>query len=164
MGKLSELSQYFCNIAQMHVDIAHTEDKIHFIRRNLDSILLEMKRDGLAFPILNLEPWDFDFSEPESDNLQKNRHIAFSIINIVEDKTNSQQKFDAWEKAEEIGDEILIKILADKREKNPTLSDFRISEARGIPFENKMDGLCGFRYEISLSACRTNEINPNKWL
>lgn len=163
MTNLSDLSNYFLSIAIQNFDIKHTEKECHFIKRSLDDILLDMRSEDLYFPLLNLEPWDFDFTDSDSDNLQKNRHIAFSVILQLSDKENATEKFECWEKSENIGDEILVKILFDKSERHPFLSDFKISDTKAIPFENRKDGLIGFRYEISLSNLRNNDINPSKW-
>lgn len=163
MGKLNDLVLYFTSIATSNVDLKHSENECHFTKRTFEDILLEMKGGDLYYPLLNLEPYDFDFTDSESDNIHKNRHIAFSIIDSVQNKENADEKFDSWEKCEEIGDEILIKILRDKRDRLPALSDFKISEVKAIPFENKADGLTGFRYEITLSHTRSNDINITKW-
>lgn len=164
MGKLSDLVLYFSKIAESHIDIQHTEKKCHFTKRTFEDILLDMKGENIYYPLLNLEPYDFEFTEPFSDNLHKNRNIAFSIIDSVDDKTNADKKYQSWEKCEEIGDEILIKILTDKKKRLPILSDFNINDVKGIPFENKVDGLTGIRYEVTLSNTLNNEINKEKWL
>lgn len=164
MAKLNRLTGYFEGIASKNADLKHSEKECHFTKRTFEDILLDMKRGDLYFPLLNIEPHDFDFSDSESDNLHKNRHIAFSIIESVTDFDIASAKFEAWDLCEEIGDEILIKILKDKRDKLPELSDFKISEVKGIPFENKADKLTGYRYEITLSETRNNDINPDKWL
>lgn len=164
MGKLKDLTAYFEAIATKHVDLKHSDKECHFTKRTFEDILLDMKGGDLYFPLLNLEPHDFDFSDSDSDNLQKNRHIAFSIIKTVSDFAIPSLKFEAWDICEEIGDEILVKILKDKRDRLPELSDFKIAEVKGIPFENKADKMTGFRYELTLSQTRNNDINPDKWL
>lgn len=163
MGRLNQLTGYFEDIASRNVDLKHTKTECHFTKRTLEDILLDMRGSDLFYPLLNLEPYDFDFTDSESDNVHKNNHLAFSIIKTVEDATNASLKFEAWDICEEIGDEILIKILGDKRKRQPPLSGFLIAESKGIPFENKGDKLVGFRYEITLSCTRCNDINPEKW-
>lgn len=161
--KFSEYIAYFEAIAATHVDIGHTAGESHFFLMDLEEVIRGLK-NKVNFPALILEDYTFGFSDNKSDNVLKKRSTAFMIVDRVADQGNSTSIKAVLDHMEEIGDEIIIKMLHDKRElATKVVRDFQIEEVHAVPIYHDIDHFYGFRYEFSISSSRTNSIDPDKW-
>lgn len=165
MSKFSQLVSYFETLARLHKDIGHTDTEKHFFRMEVDEVLAGINRTDVKYPFLILEGYSYDFTDNKSDNLLKNRRGAFMLIDHVSDSSDFGAIQTVWENMEEIGDELLVRIKADKR--NPLVAavrDFDFSSVEAMLIANEMDGNYGIRFTYTLTSPRTNEIDPTKWL
>lgn len=162
-AKFADLVNYFEDLAASHVDIRHTINEKHFFRIELDEILTGM-RSQIKYPALILEGYDFNFVDQNSDNVHKRINSAFVLVDLVTDKGNYDKIHETWQRMEEIGDEICIKILHDKRgRQTDILSYFHMSDVRGNLLVDSNLLHYGVRYEFTLSWPLTNDIDIDKW-
>jgi hypothetical protein len=165
MAKLSQLVSYFENLARSHKDIGHSDLEKHFFRMEVDEVLAGINRTDVQYPFLILEGYSYDFTDNKSDNLLKNRRGAFILMDHVSDPSDYQSIQQVWENMEEIGDQLLIRIKADKR--NPRIAavrDFDFSSVEALLIANEIDGNYGIRFTYTLTSPHPNEIDPTKWL
>jgi hypothetical protein len=163
-AKFSDLVSYFEVIAGSHVELKHSAKEKHFFRFELDEVLTGMC-SNIKYPALILEAYDFNYSESDSDNIRKNRSGAFILIDKVSDMKDYNKIHAVWDKMEEIGNDILIKMKTDKESKAvAVLRDFNINECNGTPLAVIQLGQYGIRFAFNLTSAVNNEINPDKWL
>ena len=162
-AKFLDLVDYFESLAILHRGIQHTDDEKHFFRFELEEMLTGMK-SNLNYPALILEGYDFDFVDEDSDNLQKRVSCAFMLIGKVSDKGDYDAIHRLWDALEEIGDELIVKILSDKREKQTDcLAYFHARSVTGTPITDMNLIHYGFRYAFELSWPVNNDVDPSKW-
>ena len=162
MEKFSELNDYFEYLAAQHKDIAHTPSDKHFYRFELDDVLTSM--GDINFPALILESYDFNFQDARSDNVLKNRNGAFIIIDYEGDKGNHNRITQIYDECEEIGDEIIVRILNDKKKVSvPAVRNFNIAETTGNLVANDAKGYYGVRYMFTITSPRNNDVDTTKW-
>jgi hypothetical protein len=163
-AKFADVVAYFKKIATEHVEIKHTDSKKHFYRFELDEVISALC-GKINYPALILESYDFNYSDSHSDNIMKRRSGAFILIDKVRDSGNYDEIHAVWDKLEGIGDDILVRIRADKAAKTePAARDFDISESEGIPFNVKELGQYGVRFTFILKSPVNSEIDTTKWL
>ena len=114
MAKFSDLISYFENLARKHTDILHSDGEKHFFRMEIDEVLEGINRTDVAYPMLILEGYSFDFTDNKSDNLLKNRQGAFILLDHISDNSDHNTIHKKWDELEEIATEILVKIKSDK--------------------------------------------------
>lgn len=163
MVNFSNLVEYFDYLARNHVDIGHTDDERHYYRFELDEVFTSLG-SNINFKALILEGYDFNFGDSDSDNLQKQRNGAFIIIDHEGDENNYTRINQIYDECEAIGDEIIVRIAADKRNRNiPVVRNFDIRGTQGNMVANAGEGYYGMRYTFSLHSPRTNDVDPDKW-
>ena len=161
--KFADLVSYFEGLATNHQALMHREDEKHFFRFELEEFMTGMK-SRIHYPALILEGYDFNFVDQFSDNVHKEIHTAFLLIDKVSDKGDFEAIHALWDRLEEIGDEITVRILHDKRERShEVLSYFNIGNVSGAPLTDMNLIHYGFRYDFKLSWPVENDINPNSW-
>jgi len=162
-AKFLDLVDYFESLAILHRGIRHTEEEKHFFRFELEEMLTGMK-SNLNYPALILEGYDFSFVDEDSDNLQKRVSCAFMLLGKVSDKGDFDAIHNLWDKLEEIGDEIVVKILSDKRDRRTDcLAYFHARSITGTPITDMNLIHYGFRYAFELSWPVNNDVDPTKW-
>ena len=162
-SKFKDLVEYFQLIAENHSGILHTDSQKHFFRFELEEFMTGMKAK-INYPALILEGYDFNFIDSQSDNVHKSINCAFMLIGKVSDKGDFDSIHDLWDTLEEIGDEIIVRILDDKRQRNiEVLSYFDINDVSGAPLTDVSLIHYGFRYDFKLSWPVNNDIDTDKW-
>ena len=162
-AKFIELVNYMTTLATLHKSILHTDTEKHFFRFELEEMLTGM-RSEMNYPAIVMEGYDFQFIDEDSDNLQKKISCAFMILGKVSDKGDFDTIHTLWDTLEEIGDEIVVKILSDKRDhKIDCLAYFHARTINGSPITDLNLIHYGFRYAFELSWPVTNDINPEAW-
>jgi len=162
-AKFAEFVAYFENLAASHSSIRHQVGEKHFFRFELEEMLTGM-RSGINYPAIILEGYDFNFVDVDSDNVHKKINCGFMIIGKVSDKGDYDTIHTLWDTLEEIGDEIIVRILHDKRErKTGCLAYFHIRNVSGAPLTDVNLIHYGFRYEFQLSWPISNEIDTEVW-
>ena len=162
-AKFADLVSYLENLAASHIRLKHSAEEKHFFRFELEEMLTGM-RSGVNYPALILEGYDFNFVDQDADNVHKKLNCGFMIIGKVSDKGDYDAIHTLWDSLEEIGDEIIIRILHDKRHrKTDCLAYFTVRSVTGTPLVDMNLIHYGFRYEFQLSWPVSNDIDPEVW-
>ncbi|MFZ4400923.1 MAG: hypothetical protein ACOYO1_12880 [Bacteroidales bacterium] len=158
----SELVTYFKNIATQHIAIQHTDTKKHFYRFELDEVLSGL--NGINYPAFILEGYKYDFIDNKSDNIQKKRQGAFILLDHVGDAGDYTKIHQVWDSLEEIGDDILAKIKADRRVPGNPVVNFDISEVSANLIATEMGNHYGIRFLFTIDSKFEGVVKPEKWL
>lgn len=161
--KFSDLVAYFKSLATKHVDIKHSEEEPHFYRYELDDVLEGISKD-LNYPALILEAYDLNYKDEKSDNLQKTRNGGFILLDHCGDSGDHDRIHNIWDKLEEIGEELVVKIKADKKDKSiKVVRDFDLNDVDGTLLDIKETGHYGIRFSYGITSARSLDVNPDKW-
>ncbi len=164
-ASFSDIVNYFELLATTHRDIGHSPRKKHFIRLELDELLSGLNRTDIAYPLLVLEAYSYKFTDHNSDNVLKNRSIAFMLIDHVSDAGDYTAIHATWDKLETIADELFRRIRADKR--NPAINavrDFQIDDVEAEIVYTELNSHTGLRFTFDIKSTFVTDINPDKWL
>lgn len=140
----NQIGDYFGELASRHKGIQT------YCRYELDE-LLDMSISIPGFPALVLEGFDFDYGGSMTDNVLKNRNGAFCLVDKC-DVTDARKRTDVLERLEIIGEQILMKMVDDKRKGNPLLTSFDIGSAEGVHFVNPAMGYVFCRINFSFKT------------
>ncbi|NQU84320.1 MAG: hypothetical protein HQ541_01035 [Mariniphaga sp.] len=165
MAKFSDLITYFEDLARNHVSILHTDQENHFFRFEIDEMLSAHFRSDTNFIFLALEGYNYGFTDNNSDNLLKNRHGAFVLMDHISDLSDYATIHQKWDELEIIGDDIIAKIKSDKRNPLfPVIRDFKFDSITGDLILNEVAGGVGIRFTFTLTSPTPNDVDPEKWL
>ena len=162
-AKYKDLVSYFENLSRRHVEIGHNDAEQHFYRFELDEVITGMCGE-MNYPALTLEGYDVNYRESESDNIRKARTGAFILIDEIGDSKDFNAIADGYDKLEQIGEDILIKMKADKESRQyPVLREFDITQCEGVPFAPPQKGQVAFRFTFNLVSAVNSEVDSEKW-
>jgi len=160
----SDLILYFKNLAEKHISIRHTENEKHFFRMEVDEVLAGIKRTDCAYPMLILEGFSYGFTDNLSDNLLKNRDGGFILLDKINDIHDFDAKHRIWDELEVIGDDILMRIKADKRNPlTPVVRDFKFPSVDVSLISNEIGKTIGIRYLFTITSPISNDTDTTKW-
>jgi hypothetical protein len=163
-SKFSDLISYFENIATIHKSIAHSTQEKHFFRMELDEVLSGINRSDVNYPMLILEGYSFQFIDNRSDNLLKKRSGAFILLDHVPDQSDMDAIHEKWDRLEEIGTEIIIRINADKRSREiPVVRHMDFNETQGTLIRNSIGNDVGIRFSYSITSPTPAVLNQSDW-
>ena len=152
MTNFSNLIAYFENIARMHVGIQHTDHSKHFFRFELDEVLNGINRTDVAYPMLILEGYSYDYTDNKSDNIIKNRSGAFILLDHCPDISD-------------YGNDILVKIKTDKRNPlTPVVRGFEFSNVESKLIANEIGNSIGLRVTFTISSPVSSDVDTSRWL
>lgn len=154
---------YFESIARNLIAIGHTDTKKHFFRLEFEEVLTALPNQ-MNWPCMILEGYDVSFIDNKSDNILKVRNGAFVIL----DKVKNLQDFNAihavYDKCEVIVDDIISKIMNDKRSRqHAVVKDIDLSQVEIVMIANDVEGAFGFRCSFPIINTHDIAINPAKW-
>lgn len=162
-AKFSDLVAYFKLLAQKHVAIQHTDTEKHFYRFELDEVLSGLK--DINYPALILEGYRFNYKDNRSDNQMKTRDGAFILLGHLSDVNDFDAIHQLWDDLEAIGDDLVAKIKADKRNMaTKAVKDFNVESVEGNLIANDMDKNFGIRFTFSISSPAPMDVDPTKWI
>ena len=164
-NNFSKLIDYFENLAKTHVEIQHTENEKHFFRFEIDEVLNGIQRSDVAYPMLILEGYSYNYTDNKSDNILKNRSGAFVLLDHCPDISDYENVHAIWDKLEIIADDILIKIKSDKRNPlTPVVRGFEFSDVESRLIANEIGNSIGIRLTFTISAPVSTDVNINRWI
>jgi len=124
-----------------------------------------INRTHVTTPLPILERYSYDFTDNRSDNLIKNRHGAFLLLDKVSDKSDHDQIQQVWNEMELIGDDILARIKQDKKNRTiPVIRDFDFSQVEATLIASEIDNHYGIRYTYTISSDHPTESDESSWL
>lgn len=158
----SELVTYFKKLATNHKEIRHSETEKHFYRFEVDEVLTGINK--LKYPAFILEGYRFTYKDMKADNPVKKRQGAFILLDHVGDPGNHDKIHEVWDRLEEIGDDILSRINADKRDKTSPVRDFDLESVEGSLLATELGNHYGIRFTFDIDCRYSREVDPEKWL
>ena len=165
MTNFSQLIAYFENLAKSHVEIQHTDSEKHFFRFELDEVLNGIQRSDVAYPMLVLEGYSYDYTDNKSDNILKNRSGAFMLLDHCPDISDYGKVHEIWDNLESIADDILIKIKTDKRNPlTPVVRGFEYSSVESKLIANEIGNSIGIRITFTISSPVPTDVNELRWI
>ena len=164
-NNFSQLIAYFENLARTHVEIQHSEIEKHFFRFELDEVLNGINRSDVAYPMLILEGYSYDYTDNKSDNIIKNRSGAFILLDHCHDISDYGNVHEIWDRLEAIADDILVKIRSDKRNPlTPVVRGFEYSGTTAKLIANEIGNSVGIRLTFTISAPVASDVQANRWI
>lgn len=143
----------------------HTEAEKHFFRFELDEVLQGINRTDVAYPMLILEGYNYNYTDNNSDNILKNRNSAFILLDHCPDLSDYQQVHETWDKLEAIADDILIRIKSDKCNPNAkVVRGFEFSNVESNLIANEIGNAIGIRITFTMSSPVQTQVDKNRWL
>lgn len=161
---LTQFIDYLESLAAANSDIAHDPDANPAFIRFYEADQEKSSARNLIknVPCILLKDYDFSFTDQRADNLHKVREIDFIVIDKI--TRGTKDVYEVWERTEEIGDEILVRMKDDKRnQRNQAIIDFDLDNVRGVPVDVGEAGLYGTSYTIQVSSVRNNDPDVDKW-
>lgn len=163
---LIDFVNYLESLAAKHVDVKHDANSHPaFVRfydgENINSAIRSRIKN---VPCIIVKDYDFTLKDDRSDNLHKEREIEFLVVDKLGRNASMNDVYAVWDMTEEIGDECLVKMKADKRSMGhlPVI-DFNLNGVRGVPVDLEVSGLYGTSYTLRISTSRSTSPDPNKW-
>ncbi len=160
--KFSAIVSYFEDLASRHVAIQHSESKKHFFRFELDEVLTG-KASRMNYPAFILEGYRYDFKDNASDNPVKVRQGAFILAQHIPDPGDFDYIHQVWDELEEISDDILKKMRADRRNPASPIRYFDIETAEGMLVSTEFGNLYGIRVTFTVNCQFSFDVDPEKW-
>ncbi len=165
MTRFSDLVSYFRDLASNHKSILHSDTEKHFFRFEINEVLAGLNRSDVNYPLLILEGYNFDYTDNKSDNLLKNRHGAFILLDHISDPSDYDTIHLKWDTLEQIGDDILNKIKSDKYNPlTPVIRSFDFQNVEANLIMNEVGSTVGIRYTFTLAGTVQTDINASRWL
>jgi len=159
--KFSAFVAYCKQLAMEHVSIKHTELEKHFYRFELEEVLTGLS--NINYPAFILEGYRFGFRDAKSDNPIKIRSGGFILIDHVSDPGDYTKIHEVWDALEEIGDDILARIKADKRVATAPVYGFDIENVTATLIQNELDHNFGIRFLFDIDCQMAMDVDPDKW-
>jgi len=165
MTNFSDLITYFENLARKHISIQHTDNEKHFFRFEIDEVLNGIQRSDVAYPMLVLEGYGYDYTDNKSDNIIRNRDTAFVLMDACPDMSDYSALHTIWDELESIADDILVKMKSDKTNPlTPVIRNFDFSSVQVNLIANEIGNSVGLRVSFKVSSPMLSDINPERWL
>ena len=157
----SDIIAYFKQLATEHIAIGHSESEKHFYRFELEEVLSGLGK--VNYPALILEGYRYGLTDNKSDNVLKNRSGAFIILGQLKDIGDFDTMHELWDSQEEICDDIIARIKADKRAV-AAVRDFDLNNVEVTLIANENDHNYGIRCTFTISSACPMDMDPAKWL
>lgn len=154
--KFSDLVLYFQQLVARHKLLRQC------YRFELDEVLTSLR--DIETPCLVLEGYKFSFSDNKSDNILKTRSGAFILLEHVKDIGDYNLIHNTWDKLEEIGDDILARIKADKNNPDSPVRNFPIENVEGHLLSTEMGNYYGIRFTFDIVCKFNSEVDPERWI
>ena len=149
-----DLYSYLEMLAVKHADLQHSEKEQHYFRGELEDFYIGL-RNRVNFPALLSESFELFYK----DEL-KSREFSFIVVKDYDENNDYNHIDQAISVSEEIGEEIIRKILHDFDEHDLGELDY----GQGLPMENKEEKYIGIRFTLTMNSCFNTEIDKKKWI
>ncbi len=141
---------YFESIAAEFLN--HTPTEKHFFRMGLEEFLNGLQT-SVNYPAMLLDKYDYKYIDNGSDDVMKERTIAFLIIDNASDTEDYTRIDNIFDFTENIIDRIFNKIRNDIHyPKNDFLKYIYLNNIEVTPVENYADGNYGYFVSMQLAT------------
>lgn len=159
----NDLLKYFELLATEHQGIRHNPFEKHFARLDIHEVLTAIPA-SLHYPALILEGYTYGFNDNRSDNPIKRRSGAFMILDYINDANDFDRIHDAWSRMETIGDDIVCRIRADKRNPESPVRDFNLTSVETRLLAVEFTNLYGLHFTYEIHHPFEFSVNKNAWI
>jgi len=146
---------YLASLAEKHVQIQHSESSKHYFRGELEEFYMDL-RNKVRFPALIAESYDLSYT----DDGEKTRETSFIVATNYSESKNWNQIYAATNLCENIGEDILRRMLADEEGGEICAA---ISLVSATPLLNEMYLYAGVRFTISVNSVFDDAVDAEKW-
>jgi hypothetical protein len=161
--KFSAIVAFFKMLAEKHVSIRHSATEKHFFRLEMDEVMTSLPETA-CFPMLVLESYNYNLNDFKSDNPIKKREGAFMLIDKVYDQGDFDEIHRKWDELEEIGDDIVARIKAEKRVALSPVRDFDITSVGATLISFGINSTVAIRFSYMVDSHFKDDVNPDKWI
>ncbi len=161
--KFSAIVAFFKMLAEKHVSIKHSETEKHFFRLEMDEVMTSLPEIA-CFPLLIMESYRYNLHDFKSDNPIKKREGAFMLMEKISDPGDFDEIHAKLDQLEEIGDDIIARIKAEKRELLSPVRDFNISTVEATIISFMGPNTIALRYTYEIDSRFNDDVNPAKWI
>jgi hypothetical protein len=147
------LYSYLEMLAVKHTDLKHSEKEQHYFRGEWADFYLSLV-NRVKFPALISESFELHYNEE-----WKFREFTFIVVQDYDERNKYKTIDHAISVCEEIGEEIIRKIIHDTEQHDLGELDY----GNGEPMENQEHKHIGIRFTVTLKSCFDTEINKKKW-
>lgn len=145
---------YIESLAEKHVQIQHSDTSKHFFRGELEEFYMDL-RNKVRFPALIAESYELTYDESN-----KTRETSFIVATNYQESKNWAQIYAATNLCENIGEDILRRMLSDEEGGEICAA---ISLVSATPLLNEMYLYAGVRFTISVNSVFDDDIDEGKW-
>ena len=155
-NNFAQLVAYFAQLAAEHVLLKD------FYRFELDEVLTSLR--DIETPCLIMEGYKFSFTDNKSDNILKTRSGAFILLLHVANIDNYNAIHSAWDTLEQIGDDVLARIRADKRNPVSPVRNFPIESVEASLLGTEMGDFYGIRFTFDIVCTFDADVDKSRWI
>ena len=139
---------YFENLANEY--LGHTSEEKHFFRKGLEEFLNGLQT-SVNYPAMLLDSYDFKYNDNGADDVNKERTIAFLIIDNAADTEDYNRIDEIYNNTEAIIDNIFNRLRADMRwPKSEFVKHIAINNVQVSPVDNYADANFGYFVTIDI--------------
>ena len=151
MARYLDYIAYFKNLANEF--LANTPEHKTFYKKGLEEFLNGLSEDG-NYPAMLLMKYDYRYSDNGSDNVMKDKTIAFVIFDHVDDTEDYDAIDIATDNSEAIIDKIYNRLRQDRRspECAAFLSSVDMNSIEVSPVENFADANYGYYVTLNINS------------
>jgi hypothetical protein len=159
--KFSAIVSFFEMLATQHVSLQHSATQKHFFRLELDEVLTALP-EQMCYPALVLESYNYSLQDMKSDNPSKNRGGGFMLVEQVPDPGDYDLIHQKWDALEEITDDIIARIKAEKKTPFSPVRDFDLNSVSMTLYSSGTT--IAMRIEYAVVSRFIADVDPAKWI
>ena len=148
---------YMRTLAAKHKDIGpDTKNSKRFFQGELEDFCNGLRSD-VVFPALVVEGFKINLTDNQET---KYRESAFAVVYNYDEHGSIPQQTEGFSNSEDIGSEILRRMMEDGDEADCII---RIEDISGILILNETKRYCAVRFSFTLHNGNDTEIDTDKW-
>jgi len=146
--------QYIESLAASHTAIGHSDSEKHFFRGELEEFYMDL-RNRVKFPALIAESFEISFNGDV-----KTRETSFIVACNYPESKNWQSIYGAMNLCEQIGDEVLRRMMTDASS-GEICAELEVLSA--VPVLDEQHLYAGMRYTIQISCEFDWDVDEQVW-
>jgi len=146
--------QYIESLAASHTAIGHSDSEKHFFRGELEEFYMDL-RNRVKFPALIAESFEISFNGDV-----KTRETSFIVACNYPESKNWQSIYGAMNICEQIGDEVLRRMMTDSSS-GEICADLEVLSA--VPVLDEQHLYAGMRYTIQIGCEFDWDVDEQVW-
>ncbi len=150
---MSKYLDYIAYFEQIAIDLlGHSDTEKHFFRKGLQEFLNGLQT-SVNYPALLLDRYDYKYSDNGSDDVNKERTVAFLVIDNAVDTEDYKRIDDIYNSTEEIIDQIFNRVRDNMHyPKDDFLKFAQINNVQVSPVQNYADSNYGYFVTMDIAS------------